>query len=71
MIPGITYLPVASITRALADALRFLPTPAILPLRIEHVGILQRAARYGQDQWRCGSTSRQTCHPVFAGRMPD
>ncbi len=33
MMPGITNLPVPSMMRALAEALRFFPTPAILPLR--------------------------------------
>src|SRR5215213_8304549 len=32
--PGSTNLPVASMTRALAEAFRFLPTAAILPLRM-------------------------------------
>src|ERR1700679_3148348 len=32
MIPGVTYLPVASTTIALAGALTVAPTPAILPL---------------------------------------
>jgi hypothetical protein len=35
MMPGITYLPVPSITRAFADARRFFPTPAILPRESE------------------------------------
>ena len=33
MMPGITYFPVASMIRALGEALKFLPTAAILPLR--------------------------------------
>src|SRR6185437_13141009 len=59
--PGITNLPVASITRALAEDFRFLPMAAILPLRrstsvfgrVPCVTVSTVALRISVSVWAC------------------
>ena len=64
MMPGVTYLPVPSITRASGGAVTFAPTAAILPSRSSDRAVLRSRARGGQD----GGVADERRGPTAKGR---